>query len=44
MAPCPTEDVEGLLSASLPSGSSDVEGGTTETIGGHPTTSRLACL
>ena len=40
----PTQDAEGLSSPPLPSESSDAEGGTTETAGGHSTTSRLACL
>ena len=44
MVSCPTQDVERLPSPSLSSGGSNAEGGTTEAVGGHPTTSRLACL
>jgi len=39
-----TQDAERLPLPPLPSGSSDAEGGTTETAGGHSTTSCLACL
>ena len=44
MVSCLTQDVERLPSPSLSSGGSNAEGETTEEVGGHPTTSRLACL